>query len=147
MNIRSRKLDPPRQTLKSACEKGSGPAKVKMDNQRNTQPTSSIPAKYGTPEPSRVNIPHFLATWHVSIASQRRHTQSRRTPRHPSEICEPQLSIMAIGTPRQPAGTLPPWGHALLARIKVEDTSSRNDRTPARGHRIQGTLVAGFNGI
>ena len=44
-------------------------------------------------------------------------------------------------------GLSPSWGHTLSARVKVEDTSSGSDRTPARGHRIQGTLVTGVNGI
>ena len=143
-------MDPPRQTLKSACKKGSGPAKVKMDNQRNTQPTSSIPVKHGTP-----NL--LGLTYHISC----RHGMCQSRPNdaipnpgghlcHPSEKYEPQLSLAAIGTPRDTSPTskdFPPWGHTLLARVKVEGTSSRSDRTPARGHRIHGTLVAGFNGI
>ena len=132
-------MDPPQQTLKSTCKKGSGPAKVKMDNQRNTQSTSSIPVKHGTPNPSRVNVPNILSTWHVSIASRRRHTQSRRTPRHPCERQEPQLSLMTIRTPRQPAGTLPlgdtrRWPGPRWKTPRQEVTGHPSEDTASGGH-------------
>ena len=41
----------------------------------------------------------------------------------------------------------PPGGHTLLARVQVMGTSSGSDRTPARGHLVQGTLVTGANEI
>ena len=132
-------MDPPRQTLKSARKKGSGPAKVKMDNQRNTQPTSPIPVEHGTPN---------LLGLTYCIFSQHGMCQSRTNDAipnpgghlcHPSEKYEPQLSLAAIGTPRQPAGTSPLrdtrcWPGSRWKTPHQEVTGHPPEDTASRGH-------------
>ena len=54
---------------------------------------------------------------------------------------------MATKTPLEVSRSPRPWGHTLLAKIQVSDTSSRSDQTLAKRHLAKGTLVTEENGI
>ena len=151
MNTESRKSDPP-QALPISIRAKEGRVPPRLRYEQSEEHPSDIPDSirvqgppnflgltYRIPEgsPKVACVNHVLATPHHPEPFQ-----EDTSPPHLGHI-DPSCHLVSWQPGHLPrsAGTSHPWGHTQLARIKVSDTSSRSNQTPAKRHLIMGTLV------